>query len=477
MIFKITNKEDLNVDKRPRFDIQVGTDTLTDDTRDYIGYGYTGLFLIGSTSSNSSVGKFALNTSVYNEEFSNEVPWQNYTSWWYPEANVLNIYTDRKTYARLEIEANNPDSYLNKFKPGDQLLIRRLNIKRVFTIANISLSNKGYVLITLLNDRKYQTDNFEELDNFINKEGYPLSDGTAWVTFLRKIEKQPGSYLKELKVEFNEYEFLDGLSIKVVWLIDPAVKATRLRWRSVPRNQKETIDFSFNIVSGGSYVRTPEVKLISDTGRSAKVIPVMSGGTGGTVTNLILDQIGGGYLSSPSIVFEKFSLNDSGILENIEIIPAEATCELSLRTESRVDYIRVLEGGTGYTGADVFVSPSVVPISYPQGVTAIGQAEIEDGVIKNIVLVDGGYGFTFGPYFNDSVTIVPHGTGGTGAILKPNLDIMSEWIYEEPIYHENFTIIHGLKRGIPYEIQILCSNDENFKGNNFYSQSLNFSYF
>lgn len=442
MIFKITNKEDININKQPKFNIQVGT------------------------FSSSSVDKFALNTSMYNEEYSNEVPWQNYTSWLYPEVNVLNIYTDRKTYAKLEIEANNPNSYLNKFKPGDQLLLRRFNIKRVFTIASISLSNRGYPLITLLNDRKYQTDSFEELDNFINKEGYPSSDKTAWVTFSRKIEKQSKSYLKELKVEFNEYEFTDSLSIKVNWLIDPNVKATRLRWRTVPRNEKETLGFSFTITSGGKYIRTPEVRLISDTGRSAKVTPIMS--NDGSVVDLVVEQIGGGYLSSPSIVFEK---------ENIEIIPAEATCKLTLRTESRVDYIRVIEGGTGYTGADVFVSPIAVPMSYPQGVTATGYAEIEDGVIKNIVLVNKGYGFTFGQNFNDSVTIIPHGTGGTGAILKANLDIKSEWVYEDPVYHENFKIIHGIKRGLPYEIQILCSDDENFKGNNFYSRSLNFSYF
>ena len=149
----------------------------------------------------------------------------------------------------------------------------------------------------------------------------------------------------------------------------------------------------------------------------------------------------------------------------VGLTAAQVTSSLTLLNKGRVDYIRVLDGGTGYTGASVSVSGSLT------GDDALAEAIIENGTIKDIRVTYQGHG-----YIGATVSILPSGTGGTGASAKANIDLYSEWVYEDSIYTEKKKTITGLKTNIPYEIQIIVSTDEHFRGLVHYTDSYTFQY-
>lgn len=457
MIYRITNTKEISLDKSSAFGIQNG----------------------GAPIGSTTVGNYPVNVSDFNEEHPNQFLKPSYpgstvsyhSSYNYPLVKVNQILTDRSSYATLVIEPfYEKNWYKHKFKSGDQLCLQRWNVKRFFTIKSVTVNS--LVNIHLLNDRNYQSDVFSELDHFISESGYPDAEN-CYINFVIKLETNlRDENLQDFYIDFNEYQYTDSFSLKAFWETSPEITSTAIRWRSVPDNLIITSDISFVINYGGRYYLNglnglgPFISLISDTGRSAAVevdnmlVDYLYSEPVGYITSVALTNLGGGYLQSPSVTIDATNqvIGQTGSM----------TANLTLQTEGRVDYIKVLDGGAGYTGASVSVS-SVAPY----GTTAYGYAEIEDGTIKNIVLTDRGYGFTYGTASNSTVILTPFGSG-SGASLSANVDIMSEWNYELPTPNAKTSIINGFKRGIKYEIQILCISDQ--KAYSRYSNSINFCY-
>ena len=518
MIFRETNIKKLGVDKSTRFSLQKGNDST----------GVTG-----------PVSGLTLNAADFNEEkASSEYIIPSYHSIYpYPLVRVVYAYTDRSTYANLHISPfDDTDNYLNRFSTGDQIQLQRDNIKRQFTIGKVvRLNSTTLPVIQLMNDRNNESDSFSELDNFLDVYGYPYITSKTTVNFSKKLEHSAMDIngLQDFYLDFNQYEFSDSYSAKVTWKVDDSVSAVRLRWRSVPRNKKIS-NLNFSLSGSTEFTAGPvNIEVQSDTGSNAKLelsggisqivvtdtghdyvnAPIVNidGGlgygasatsylTGDEVTSFSVDYIGSGYVYPPTVTISgdgkdaagsAYILMDSlnvlqeggGYLSapNVKIDFSNAIGTTSsiiysyiwLQTEGTVDYVRVIDGGSGYTGASV----SVHALSVPYTQDAIGYAEIVEGSIVNIVLTNNGYGFTdYSPFIEPSTSIVSFGTGGTGAVLKANVDIASEWIYGEDVFDDNSYIIHGLKRNIPYEVQILTSSDKNFIGDISYSESILFNY-
>lgn len=228
-----------------------------------------------------------------------------------------------------------------------------------------------------------------------------------------------------------------------------------------------------NLVAYGSgYDQVPQVQISGDGMYASAEISAFK------VDTLNVLQTGAGYLTSMNSSMDIFQMNSLQTEVDIDFTNAmgstsmQITPSISLQTEGRIDYVSVIQGGTGYTGANVYVTSN-----FPGGSTAYGYAEIANGSITNIVLTDPGYGFTQGTAsFSEPNVFIVSGTGGTGAVLRANVDLASEWIYGIPQYGTNSLSIEGFKNGISYEIQILTSATPYFTGTNRYSDSLFFSY-
>jgi hypothetical protein len=310
------------------------------------------------------------------------------------------------------------------------------------------------------------------------------------------------------------------------WLVDPSISKTRIRWRSVPRNQNIS-QLSFNVTTTGLYSQVPTAEVTSTSGRMAEIqltstltgVNLASGGTGyttasvqlsggggtgagltysissGSITGLSLTTGGTGYTSLPTVVImgngtgasaeiDEVSVTGVTILQqggnylSVPTVTVDNTYQtgltgavigvgLTILNGGRVDYIRVTDGGTGYTGASVSITGGTTD--------ATATAEINDGTLSNIVLNTQGYGY--GPTL-PTVTITPTGTGGTGASAIANVDLYSAWVYEDPSNYDVFSkTINGFKYNVPYEIEILASEDENFRGLMRYGNLLSFQYY
>jgi hypothetical protein len=411
--------------------------------------------------------------------------------------------------------------WTGKVKPKDAVKMKRGSIENDYEIlqaiyypgasaTNISLTNKRGVV--------------NLLDPFIGASGYPYPSPETYLELGRKIES-PNifiNYVKDFTLKMVP-ESSDSFLAVINWEIDPLISATRLRWRSMPRNFNLS-NLSFSVSVAGDYSRVPEAQVISSTGRLAQIqltgtlknlaisatgasytaayayatggggtgasfsvslsgggistVTLASGGTGYsslpeivivgdgtgasvsvselTVTGVQIVQQGGNYLSPPTVVVNPTYLSG--------LTAAEISSSLVLLNEGRIDYIRVVSGGTGYTGASVVVNGSL------DAATAV--AEITDGAVSNIVLTYTGYGYTA-----SSVTITPTGTGGSGAAAVANIDIFSQWVYEDPLYTEKTRTIKGLKYNVPYQIEILAAEDSRFRGITKYTNSLHFQYY
>jgi len=416
-----------------------------------------------------------------------------------------------------------------KVKPGDQVEILRGSISNEYTVQrSVLLLGTGGTYSnprTLLN---FSTDrnSVNLLDPFIGTAGYTGSAPDTFITLSRKIENPNSSSSLLRDFSFRLYEdprFSDSFLAEISWEIDPSVKATRLRWRSTPRVSFQST-LSFSVTTPGVYNTIPPATVISSTGRSAQVqlsgeiflvsidsggsgyttasieaiggggtgasfsvtlsggslnnITIVSGGTGYTsvptlsltgdgtggavsvatmqVNSIDIVQQGGGYLSPPSIE-----------IDNIYVVtPGVFSSTLSLSNEGRIDYLRVVDGGSGYTGASVTITGS------PYSEDATATAQVQEGAVTNIVLTSRGYGYTASPV----VTITPSGASGSGAIAVANVDLYSQWVYEDPLYTEKKFTIEGLKYNVPYEVEILVSPDEKFRGILSYSSPLSFLY-
>ena len=409
--------------------------------------------------------------------------------------------------------------FRDKILTGDPLTVGRGSVRSPYTVKNtIYNPSTNQTTLSLFSTRE----TVKPLDSFVGASGYPVPSPDAFL--ILNSETEISDRIPSLLKSFDYKLYLastDTFSLLVNWEIDPSVKATRLRWRSLPR-QETVSTLSFSVTTPGYYTEIPTATVISSTGRSAKIqllgevyqinlgtggtgyssasayaigggtgasfsvglsggavdtitvtaggnyssspsIVITGNGTGANVSSLVMEvtgvqilQQGGNYLSAPSV------LVDSNYLVSTE---AQITSFLSLENRGRVDYVKIISGGTGYTGASI----SIVGGS---GGTATGTATVTNGEITDIKVTYGGLGYTAA-----SVTITPTGTGGTGASAYANVDLYSNWQYEDPLYLVKTKTISGLKTNVPYEIQILVSEDDEFRGKIHYSDSYYFQYY
>jgi hypothetical protein len=409
--------------------------------------------------------------------------------------------------------------FRDKILTGDPLTVGRGSIRNFYTVKNTiydPVSNQ--TTLSLFTNRE----TIKPLDSFLGASGYPSPSQDSFVILNSELERS--DYLSSLLENFT-YKLIpttgDTFSLQVDWEVEPSVKATRLRWRSVPR-QENVSNLGFSVTTPGYYTEVPSATIVSNTGRSAKIqltgevnqvimatggtgytyasayaigngtgasfsvglsasavdsitvtaggtyssapsIVIVGDGTGASVSSLVMEitgvdvlQQGGNYLSPPQV------LVDTNYLVSTEV---ELQSSLTLENGGRVDYIKIISGGTGYTGASVSIGGA-------SGATATATATITNGEITDIKVVYGGLGYTAA-----SVTITPTGTGGTGASAYANVDAYSIWQYEAPQTSIKTKTISGLKTNIPYEIQILVSVDDRFKGEIHYSDSYYFQYY
>jgi len=409
--------------------------------------------------------------------------------------------------------------FRDKILTGSFFTIGRGNIRRTYSVkSNLYEPLSDQTTLSLFTTRE----DIKPLDEFIGSTGYPVPNTDSFLILNSTVEASKPSSSLLIDFSYKLYPTLtDNFSLEAVWEIAPSVKATRLRWRSVPR-VKNISNLSFSVITPGYYTEIPSASVISTSGRSAEIqlsgeifgvnlaaggtgyttasayafggngtgasfsvglsgssvdtITIISGGTytsvpsivitgdgsGATVSSLVMLvngvqtlQQGGNYLSAPSVVV------DTNYLVSTEV---EVQASLTLDNGGRVDYVRILDEGSGYTGASVSISGGVI--------NANAIASVIDGKISDIKVVYEGIGYTAA-----SVTITPTGTGGTGASAYANIDLYSEWQYENPLYLEKTKLISGLKINIPYEIQVLVSEDERFRGSIKYSDSFYFQYY
>lgn len=431
-----------------------------------------------------------------------------------PFIPILYIYRD----FTIKLTRN----WTNRIKPGNPLQVIRGNIRSEYNVQYIK-----YDLIADVSTIKlsHTRDVVDLLDPFISGAGYPNPAADSYVTLDRRIEN-PNSKSNNInsfsvKMAANE---TSNFNTNVYWNVDPNISSVRLRWRSVPRNYSIS-ELSFMLIISGTYSQIPETTIVSDTGRNAKVtlsgsvdsaeiltggsgytsafatvkdydlgatfsvgvsggsvvsIGVVSGGLGypvvpeleihgnagatgasARVTSMLVNGIktvqqGTNYLSSPTVVVDPTYKTSP--------IDAAVSVSLALNNSGRIDYVRILNEGAGYTGASVSITGG--------SPNAIATPVIENGAIVNVDVIDPG-----SEYFSPNVVILPIGTGGTGAQAIANADIYSQWVYEDVNIQDNMVTLSGFKYNIPYEIEILASEDLYFKGINNYTNNTHFQYY
>ena len=155
-----------------------------------------------------------------------------------------------------------------KLKSGDPIEVKRGNIRNFYTIQNIEFdSNSGNSLLTFFSTRE----DILRLDSFIGASGYPYASSDSYVLLNKRLENPNNrDYLLRDFVYKMNYTENDNFSLDISWDIDPDVKATRLRWRSVPRVDNYS-NLSFSVSTQGLYSQIPNASIISDSGRSASI--------------------------------------------------------------------------------------------------------------------------------------------------------------------------------------------------------------
>jgi hypothetical protein len=429
-----------------------------------------------------------------------------------------------------DFKINLDGNWTGRIKTGDPVQIQRGNILSDYVVQNL-LFNPGTTSseVTLNNRREV----VHLLDPYIGASGYTSSSYDTYLDLTRTVESPNSpdfSLVKSFSVRMTADSNPDTFSLSTEWMVDPSVKTTRIRWRSVPRNSNVS-NLSFSIATVGNYSQVPLASVISTTGRKAEIqltstilaVAVATGGTGYTSLSAVLVSGGGtgatlstsissgalssvsvvsggtGYSSLPSVVITGDGTGASAYVSQVQvtgvyviqqggnylsaptvnvdptyqtgITAAAVSSALFLQNSGRVDYLRVTDGGTGYTGATIGITGS----SYLDNATAY--AEILNGSIYNIVLTSSGHGYN-GATAQPVITITPTGTGGIGASAVANVDIYSSWVYEEASSANQFSkTLSGFKYNIPYEIEILASQDEHFRGLIRYTNTTYFQYY
>jgi hypothetical protein len=226
-----------------------------------------------------------------------------------------------------------------------------------------------------------------------------------------------------------------------------------LTW-SISMGMVSNISFSSSV----AFREKPNIVITGDgAGASASVVFFQ-------VHSYEIIQQGGNYLTIPQVVIDDtyyYGSTASSIVAN-----------LNLFNEGRIDYIRILDGGSGYGTASVSIDLS----PYEQNATA--EAEITNGVITNIRITNPGHGYVSPVVVINRLNGIGASSTWTEATAIANVDIYSEWVYEEPSGYNVFSkTIDGFKLNVPYEIEILASQDEYFRGFSRYSNNTSFQYY
>jgi hypothetical protein len=458
----------------------------------------------------SSGANYPINSSGISVLNPNDPYGPTYT----PYINVENVYDTFK----VRIDGD----WSGKIKSGDPVQLVRGSIDNEYVIQSVYVNT-----VSSKSDLSFSVNRnaVALMTPFIGLTGYNSTASDVRLQLGRKIEN-PNSSTSLLRsfsvVLIDDKARTDGFNAIVSWDIDPSVSITKLRWRSTPRTSTVSTLY-FSVTSDGYYTQIPSATLISNTGRSGKIqlagqvnnalvatggtgytsayalatggggtgasfsvavsggaissVTVTSGGSGYTsvpaltiygngtggsasvsvmrVNNVSVIQQGGGYLTGPTVSVDSTYLYSS---------PVVIGSTVSIANQGKIDYVRIVDGGTGYTGASVSIAGGTI--------NATGKAEITNGVITNILLTSQGYGYTA-----STVTITPIGGSGSGASAIANTDLYSQWVYESPETSIKTKTISGLKYNIPYEIEILVSPDELFRGVLKYSDPLFFQYY
>jgi hypothetical protein len=410
------------------------------------------------------------------------------------------------------------DNWKQYIHSGDPIQLRRGNIVSEYSVQYAKYdANTNETTVKLSNFREY----VNLLDPFISLSGYPNPSGDSYVSLDRKLES-PNTLISGINsfvtkmISPTNTEFL----LKVTWDLDPSISAGKLRWRSLPRNYVSS-ELSFTVDQGGEYSEIPTANVISTTGRNCLLklqgvvqsVTVDESGSGYTYANAVcnpdngttlsvilsgdsidsIDVISSNYFESrPEIIItgdgvggvahvSSLGVDDLQILQQgsnylsaptVEVVgnvvgltATEISSTVNTNNDGRVDYIRILDGGYGYTGANVSVVGGSTDITATVSIT--------NGSITSIDIIDGGNGYPS----STSVVILPIGTSGAGAQAVANVDIFSQWVYVDIDVNTNSVTIPGFKYNIPYEIEILASEDPNFRGLNKYTNNSQFQYY
>ena len=143
----------------------------------------------------------------------------------------------------------------------------------------------------------------------------------------------------------------------------------------------------------------------------ASLTAVLSGGTTGQITNVIINDGGTGYTYGTISVQGGTPTTDAELTFDLSVGDMDSTqsnVEL-LSTPGAINYIKVVSGGSGYGSAIVTIDGD--------GTGATATALVNNGSITGITVTNAGSGYT-----KATVTIVPIGTGSGAevrAIMSP----------------------------------------------------------
>ena len=400
-----------------------------------------------------------------------------------------------------------------KIRSGNSIQLQRGTIDSEYTVKTLKYLPSDDISTISLSHKRNVVNLF---DPFIHSTGYDLPAIDTYIKLNRRVESpnNVSSLVKDFSVKLIQESDPLRFSTKVSWLLDPKVSAAKLRWRSTPRVASQS-NLLFDVVTPGEYKSVPKLNVVSVVGRKAEIemsgyintidivdngslspigysyanIEVVGGGgtgaaisanvTGGYIDSITINNAGTGYTSFPKLIvtgppgstgaflkinsinFDKVNTVQQGgnyLISpsiTIDINPtdvvthAQIIAYTDLQNNGRIDYIRVTNGGSDYQDATVTITGGLNDaIAYPI---------ITNGTITDIKVAYSGCGY-------DHSNIDISSTTGHDATAIGNVDLYSKWIYEDVNYLDKFIILEGFNYDIPYEIEILASEDEQFRG-------------
>lgn len=446
---RITSIKSLNLDSQVRVSVQNGSIPL------------------GLTSSQANFPLNMGNTSLFapNDYFG-----PTYSPY-YPIDEIRENYTIKIT-----------GDWRKKIKTGNKItLVRGSIVEKFNVIKNTYFPSTNSTILNFSTNRK----DLPSLDPFIGASGYPYPATDSSLKILTELETKRESLLKDFNVKIvADPLFASKFSATFSWETDPSVSVSKIRVRTKPRVSANSI-LSFSLNSTGKYSQVPIAEVLDDKGRGAKIqltstisgVNISTGGTGYTTASV--QALGGGGtgasfsvgLSGSSISTVNISSGGTGYDSLPQLlITGDGTGAICNVSEVEVTGLYVIQQGGGY-----YTSPVVeIDDTYQTGLTAASVSSSLNlrnvGRIDHVRVLNNGSGYT-----GASVTISPIGASGTGASARANVDLFSEWIYSETLTQKTYTF-NKLERGVPYIAEILLSTDSNFREYVSYEGSLEFQY-